>query len=385
MAVDELPGGHCPSGYTHGTGLLCFLGISSTPTSSTTTTQTGNTGNGGTTGTAGGTPAGGTGTSMTPVDCTKNPDACPPPPLKLPRNKDGTCPSGYHPVPATALTLPPCEKNTSSTPSQLPTQTGNPPGGSGTGTPTTTGNPTTPTTTTATKPPPTTTTTTTNVINGGGSSSGGGGTTGGGTTTAAPSQGSNTFLTYINSINKITIKYPSTWTKTDLVGNPRIPVMFSAPTTTAAATTPNTAAAKTSFVISISPSASNLDSFAQQQLNALTQSKAVKYTITDTNSKVLTPPTGITAFREVSYDAMKNSISSGGSNVATSIPLKGAAIFFVNGSTGYSLLYLAKQIEYTQNLPMVQQMVNSFQVGSTGAANTGGPVQNVAAASSNTR
>ena len=55
------------------------------------------------------------------------------------------------------------------------------------------------------------------------------------------------------------------------------------------------------------------------------------------------------------------------------MPLKGAAIFFVNGGTGYSLLYLAKQTEYTQNLPMVQQMVNSLKIGS------GGPIQKVAA------
>jgi hypothetical protein len=176
------------------------------------------------------------------------------------------------------------------------------------------------------------------------------------------------------------MKYPSSWTKTDLVGNPRIPVMFSAPTTI----TTSTPATKTSFVISITPSASNLDSFTQQQINALTQSKAIKYTITNTNAKVLTAPTGISAFREVSYDAIKNSVG-GGSNPSTQVPLKGAAIFFVNGGTGYSLLYLAKQTDYTQNLPMVQQMVNSFQVGAGTAANTGGPVQSVAAASSSPR
>jgi hypothetical protein len=68
--------------------------------------------------------------------------------------------------------------------------------------------------------------------------------------------------------------------------------------------------------------------------------------------------------------------------------LKGAAIFFVNGNTGYSLLYLAKQTDYTQNFPMVQQMVNSFQIGGSaaaGAGSGGGPVQNVAAASSSPR
>jgi hypothetical protein len=86
--------------------------------------------------------------------------------------------------------------------------------------------------------------------------------------------------------------------------------------------------------------------------------------------------------REVSYDAMKNSITSGSNNaIPIQVPLKGAAIF-VNGNTGYSLLYLAKQTEYTQNLPMVQQMVNSFQVGSGAVANSASPVQNVAAAGS---
>jgi hypothetical protein len=130
--------------------------------------------------------------------------------------------------------------------------------------------------------------------------------------------------------------------------------------------------AKTNFVISITPGATNLDSFTLQQINGLIQSKAVKYAITDTNAKILTLPTGITAFRQVSYDGMKND----------NVPLKGAAIFFVNGGTGYSLLYLAKQTEYTQNLPMVQQMVNSFQVGSGAASGGGAPVQNAAAAAS---
>ena len=150
--------------------------------------------------------------------------------------------------------------------------------------------------------------------------------------------------------------------------------MFNAPTTTAATAA---AAAKTNFVISITPGAANLDSFTQQQVNALTNSKAVKYTITDTNAKVLTPPTGIAAFREISYDGMK-------SGNGVQVPLRGAAIFFVNGGTGYSLLYLAKQTEYTQNLPVVQQMVNSFQIGGNGAAGSS-TVQNVAAANSSTR
>jgi hypothetical protein len=246
-----------------------------------------------------------------------------------------TCIAGYH-LEADKL----CHKDTITTsqPNQLPTQTG--------GT-TTTGNPAT---------------TNTNVNRG--SSSGGGGSS----TTAAtsPAQANNNFLTYVNSINKISIKYPSAWTKTEFAGNPSIPVMFNAPITAA-----TTTAAKTSFVISITPSASNLDSFTEQQINGLTQSNTVKYTITDSNAKLLTPPNGITAFHEISYDGIKT-----GNN----IPLKGAAIFFVNGGTGYSLLYLAKQTEYSQNLPIVQQMVNSFQVGTSG-----GPVQNVAAANSSPR
>ena len=233
-----------------------------------------------------------------------------------------------------------------------------------------------PTTTTTTTNPPTSTSTTTNVINRGGSSGGGGGSTTTATASPAPGQSANNaFLTYVNAVNKITIKYPSSWTKTDLVGNPRIPVMFNAPIVATAAT-PDTA--KTSFVISITPAAANLDSFTLQQINALTQSKAAKYTITSTDAKVLTPPTSVTAFREISYDAIRSS----------SIPLKGAAILFVNGGTGYGLSYLAKQTEYTQNLPMVQQMVNSFQIGGSaaaGAGSGGGPVQNVAAASSSAR
>jgi hypothetical protein len=181
----------------------------------------------------------------------------------------------------------------------------------------------------------------------------------------------------VNAVNKITIKYPSTWTKTEFTGNPSIPVMFNAPIT-AATTTTTTAGAKTNFVISTTPGAADLDSFTQQQINALTQSKAIKYTITDTNAKVLTPPTGITSYREISYDGMKSSNG-------VEVPLRGAAVFFVNDGTGYSLLYLAKQTEYTQNLPMVQQMVNSFQVGAGSAAGAssstgGGPVQNLAAA-----
>jgi hypothetical protein len=163
------------------------------------------------------------------------------------------------------------------------------------------------------------------------------------------------------------------------VGNPSIPVMFNAPTIVT--TTPNIGAAKTGFVINITPSASNLDNYTQQQINGLTHSNAVKYTITNTNAKELTPPTGVTAFREISYDGMKNVIvNNNNNNTPTQVPLKGAALFFVNGGTGYSLLYLAKQTEYTQNLPMIQQMVNSFQIGG-GGAGSGSGGQSVATSS----
>jgi hypothetical protein len=339
LQIAELPGGHCPTGYDH-ISTQCFGHL--------------NVIGGSTTGTGGGfiqmfptKPDGSIGTSGPVV-------------VYVPANKDGSCNPGddpasggscRHKVQSTGNTA--GSTGTTGGTTTPTTPTGNT-GGTTTTTTTTTGNPTTTTTT-----PPTSTTTTTNVIRGGGGSSGGGGGT---TAAATPSQGANSFLTYVNSINKITIKYPSTWTKTELVGNPSIPVMFNAPTIATTA-----GAAKTSFVISITPSASNLVSFTQQQINGLTQSNTIKYTITDTNAKVLTAPTGITAFREVSYYAVKNN----------NVPLKGAAIFFVNGGTGYSLLYLAKQTEYTQSLPMVQQMVNSFQIGTSS-----GPVQNVAASNS---
>ena len=64
------------------------------------------------------------------------------------------------------------------------------------------------------------------------------------------------------------------------------------------------------------------------------------------------------------------------------IPLKGTAIFFVKGDTGYSLLYLAKQIDYPQQLPMIQQMINSFQAGNatttsgTGVGSSSGTTTN---------
>jgi len=94
-------------------------------------------------------------------------------------------------------------------------------------------------------------------------------------------------------------------------------------------------------------------------LNALTNSSVIKYTITDTNSKVLTLPAGVATYREISYNDIKNGTIN--NNVSTQIPLKGTAIFFVNGNTGYSLLYVAKQSEYDQNIPILQQMINTFQ------------------------
>jgi hypothetical protein len=244
----------------------------------------------------------------------------------------------------------------------------------GTGTTTNTGKPTTPftTSTKSPTPPPSPTATPNSIVNNKNVIRGATGGGGSGTYATAPAQPTNNFITYVNAVNKITIRYPSIWTKTEFAGNPSIPVMFNAPFTTTA--TPDTGAAKTSFMISITPSAANLDSFTSQQIFGLTHSNTIKYTITNPDAKVLTAPTGITAFREISYDAIKNIIVN--NNIPTQVPLKGTAIFFVNGGTGYSLLYLAKQTEYTQNLPMIQQMMNSFHIGS------GGPIQKVAANSS---
>jgi hypothetical protein len=190
---------------------------------------------------------------------------------------------------------------------------------------------------------------------------------------AAPSQitnsNNNNFLTYLNTPDKITIRYPSTWTKTEFANNPSIPVIFNAPINgTTAATT------RTTLMINVNqltPSSATPDAYTQQQINALTNSSVIKYAITDTNSKVLTPPAGITAYREISYNGIKNSTVSSNNNVPTQIPLKGTAIFFVNGNTGYTLLYLAKQSEYSQNLPTVQQMINTFQMNATGGVDSG--------------
>jgi hypothetical protein len=189
---------------------------------------------------------------------------------------------------------------------------------------------------------------------------------------AAPSQitnsNNNNFLTYLNTPDKITIRYPSTWTKTEFANNPNIPVIFNAPINgTTAATT------RTTLMINVNqltPSSATPDAYTQQQINALTNSSVIKYAITDTNSKVLTPPAGITAYREISYNGIKNNTVSN-NNVPTQIPLKGTAIFFVNGNTGYTLLYLAKQSEYSQNLPTVQQMINTFQMNATSGVGVG--------------
>jgi hypothetical protein len=285
-------------------------------------------------------------------------------------------------LPATTTTLPAQTGNaggstgatsntggTTSTPMTTPMKTG---GGTttttGTGTTTTTTNPNTPATTTTSKTSstssPQSSSTVTNVITNNknvlrGSSS----TTGGAVVATSPSQTANNnnknFLTYVNTPDKITIRYPSTWTKTEFADNPSIPVIFNAPIN-------GSIAAKTTLMININqltPSSATPDGYTQQQINALTNSSVIKYTITDTNAKALTPPTGVAAYREISYNGIKNSIVN---NISTQIPLKGTAIFFVNGDTGYSLLYLAKQTEYNQNLPMVQQMINTFQINAAG-------------------
>jgi hypothetical protein len=123
----------------------------------------------------------------------------------------------------------------------------------------------------------------------------------------------------------------------------------------------------------LTPSSATPDGYTQQQIDALTNLSVIRYTITDTNSKVLTPSARIAAYREISYNGIKNSIVN---NTSTQIPLKGTAIFFVNGNTGYSLMYFAKQAQYDQNLPTVQQMVNTFQMNATssgvGSGATGG-------------
>jgi hypothetical protein len=328
-------------------------------------------------------------------------------------NDDRSCALGYH-----LITLGPpsndpdpsllCveDKNTQSTQQSPIKQPNNVAGGGGSAVTTQTTTPTatppskqtgetkpiggsTTTTTTTPSPSPTTTTTVVNNNNRGSpstSSSGGGSSSSG--SAGGTTQTSINFLTYVNAPNKITIKYPDTWTKTESLDDSRIPVMFNAPIADSTA-----GAAKTSFMIMINKLNSptpTLDDYTQQQIDGLTHSKTVKYTITDTNAKALTPPNGVSAFREVSYDGLKSNndvvaTSGGGSNSQASIPLKGTAIFFVNGDTGYSLLYLAKQIDYDSSLPIIQQMIKSFQIGagssSSSANSSGGDVQSVVSTS----
>ncbi len=145
------------------------------------------------------------------------------------------------------------------------------------------------------------------------SSSNGGGTALG--TTASQTTNNNNFLTYLNTPDKITIRYSSAWTKTEFADNPSIPVIFNAPIN-------DTTTAKTTLMVNINnqltPSSATPDGYTQQ-INALTKSSVIKYIITDTNSKVLTPPTGIAAYREISYNGIKISTVN---DIPTQIPLK---------------------------------------------------------------
>jgi hypothetical protein len=370
-SVPQTQGSNCSPGYISVGGTTCVLDIScpsgttkigSTQCvpnkllpAATTTTTTGTPGTTTTTGTPG------TTTTSIPVSAANGLD---------PTTLKPKCTSGYHFIDATHCVADSfkCPSGTNENVAKLVCEPIKAPSG-----------PAAKTTGTAASTPSSTskTSTTTSIVNNKGvvrGPSSTGGSTAVGTTASSAQPANNNFLNYVNPVKKITIKYPSTWTKTELVGNPSIPVIFNAPTTTTSTPNTDSSAAKTSFVINITPSTANLDSYTQQQMDGLTRSNAVKYTITNTNAKELTPPTGVTAFHEISYDGMKNVIVSN-NNVPTQVPLKGAAIFFVNGGTGYSLLYLAKQNEYVQNLPMIQQMVNSFQVGTgaTTANSAGGP------------
>jgi hypothetical protein len=275
---------------------------------------------------------------------------------------------------------------TTSTPMTTPMKTGGGTTNTGTGAGTTTTGtgttaPTNGTVGTGTSTSTSTTTTTTKIINNnnivrGGQSSVGVGSTQAPTTSTTITTPS---VTYVNIPDKITIRYPSTWTKTEFADNPSIPVIFNAPING------STTAAKTSLMININqltPASATPDSYTQQQINALTNSSVIKYTITDTNSKVLTPPSGIASYREISYNGIKNSTVNS-NNISTQIPLKGTAIFFVNGNTGYSLLYLAKQTEYNQNLPTVQQMINTFQINATSSSEGVGSGSGATGGSSN--
>jgi hypothetical protein len=102
------------------------------------------------------------------------------------------------------------------------------------------------------------------------------------------------------------------------------------------------------------PQSVTLDGYTQQQIYSLTHSN-LKYTIVDPNAKVLTPPEGVKAYHEITFGGINN-------NVAGQVPLKGTGILFVNGDKGCSLLYLARQTGYSQNLAMIQQMINSFRI-----------------------
>ena len=168
--------------------------------------------------------------------------------------------------PSTTTTGTPGTTTTTGSTSGTTTTTGTPGTTTTTGTPgttTTTGTPGT-TTTTGTPTPTSSstskTTTTTSIVNnksvGKGPTSTGSGTAAG-TTASSTQPVNNNFLNYVNPVKKISIKYPSTWTKTELAGNPSIPVIFNAPLTITAASwfLMQERRTKDSFVINVNPSA----------------------------------------------------------------------------------------------------------------------------------
>jgi hypothetical protein len=77
----------------------------------------------------------------------------------------------------------------------------------------------------------------------------------------------------VNIPDKITIRYPSTWTKT-FADNPNIPVIFNAPINGTTTTT------KTTLMININnpltPASATPDAYTQQQINTLTNSSVIK-------------------------------------------------------------------------------------------------------------
>lgn len=226
--------------------------------------------------------------------------------MHITANGDGTCKDGWSHFPgadpsscySSSVVNPPTSGASStatttntggntSTPMTTPMKTGGGTTTTGTGAVVPTGGANGTGTSTSTS----TTTTTTKIINnnnivkGRPSASGNGGVNGTQdptSTTTAPS------VIYVNIPDKITIRYPSTWTKTEFADNPDIPVIFNAPI--------NDTTTKTTLMININnpltPASATPDAYTQQQINALTNSSVIKYTITDTNSKVLTPPTG---------------------------------------------------------------------------------------------